>query len=183
MPSKWMPLKTMPLLFKSLLLRCLPLLLTVSQKVGSLPGMYFETIQSTKFEILQNHKVCGCSQPWCSAWVSQPPCDRGTLHYTRGSPGGSLWICAQSLKPKDWWLVGIRSLWELWALYVFKAVTSCILRQMLLLPDPMLRGLHAKSSLVFSFSLCFYQEGDSLAYDAFQRWYNITSGRLCPQSC
>lgn len=40
-----------------------------------------------------------------------------------------------------------------------------------------------KADCFFPSFLCFYQEGDSLAYDAFQRWYNITSGRLCPQSC
>lgn len=82
MLSKWMPSKAMPLLFKSPLLKCLPLLLTMFQKAGSLPGVYFETIQSTKFETLQNQEVCGCAQPWPSAWVSQPPCDRGTLHFT-----------------------------------------------------------------------------------------------------
>lgn len=72
----------MPLFFKSLLLKCLPLLLAVSQKVELLPGVSFETIQSTKFETLQYHKVCGCAQPQHLAWVSQPPCDRGTLNYT-----------------------------------------------------------------------------------------------------
>lgn len=60
--SKWMPLKTMPLLVKSLSLQCLPLLLTVSQKVGLLPGVYFEPIQSTKlkpFKIKRSVVVLG----------------------------------------------------------------------------------------------------------------------------
>lgn len=58
MPSKRMPLKATPLSFKSLLLRCLPLLLTPSQKEGSFPGVYFESFQSTKFETLQNQDIC-----------------------------------------------------------------------------------------------------------------------------
>lgn len=135
-------------------------------------------------ETLQKQVVCGCAGPWPSAWVSQPWCDRGSLHHPAEEPWGLPF--AQSLKTKDWWRlvpsVGTRFLWELWALHVFEAVTSsCILRQMLLLPNPMLRGLMPKAAWFFPLPCAFPKK--ETACDAFQRWYNITSGRLCPQSC
>lgn len=95
------------------------------------------------------------------------PCERDTLHcISTGSPGESPWTCPLSLIPRTSaskntgsFLAnsGTRPPWELRALCVFEAVaSSSALRQMLLLPDPTLRGLHARKEhdfFLFSVSL------------------------------
>lgn len=159
----------------------------MSEKIGSVPWVSFETLQNhmkEQFGVVRSHEPeLGCPTH----------CERDIPHYiSRGNPGESPWTCPQSLRPRTNTSENTGSLlansetrlpWELWALCVFEVVaSSSTLRQMLLLPNPTLRGLLARRSMIFSSSLCLYWEGDNLAYHAFQRWYNVTLGRLCPRS-
>lgn len=116
-------------------------------------------------------------------------CERITLYCS--SSRGSPWTCPQSLRARTTASesmgslpsgLGSRLLWQLWALGAFEAVASSFtLRQMVLLPNPTLREWHARKSMIFFLLLSLPRR--QLTDNAFQRWYNVTLGRLCPTSC
>lgn len=107
----------------------------MSLKTGSLLWVSFETIQNHRFKTLQNQEVWGCAQPWTSAWLSQPPCKRGTPHCTsRGSRGKS---AGPAPEASDQGLVPLkilRAFWPIWGPASFGSSEHFMYLRLLLLP-------------------------------------------------
>lgn len=125
-PTKWMPLKTMPLLFKAwqCLWRqnhCYECLLKLSKITGS------KLSKIKRFGVVLSHET--------SAWVSQPLCKRGTPHCTsRGSWGKSAGPVPEASDRGLVPLKMLRAFWPIWGPGSFGSSEHFMYMRLLLLP-------------------------------------------------